>query len=242
MKIALLGYGKMGHAIEEVALQHQHEIVLRSASKTSPDIIEKGLQQCDVVIEFSSPQSALKNIRLAFGATKPVVCGSTGWTDHLAEIKKDCEERNQTIFYASNFSIGVNLFFELNKKLASLMSHHKEYKLMMEEIHHQHKKDYPSGTAITLANDILGSQNKYASYKSFLSEVTSHNATDWFPIFSKRESEEPGTHNITWNSSNDEIVISHKAYNRKGFATGAVIAAEWLQNRKGFFTMSDLLK
>jgi len=236
MNIALVGYGKMGKAIEEIALQRGHKIVLKVDDENLADFTKENVAKADVAIEFTGPHSAYDNIRgiIEFGV--PVVSGSTGWTDRIDEINRLCKERNGGFLYASNFSVGVNIFFELNKKLASLMRPHKEYSLSMVEIHHTQKKDAPSGTAISLAEQImeqLPQKKKWVNHKSDREEELS--------IISKREDPAPGTHSIKYSSQIDDIEITHTAHNRKGFALGAVVGAEFIKNKKGLFTMKEVL-
>jgi 4-hydroxy-tetrahydrodipicolinate reductase len=236
MNIALIGYGKMGRAIEEIAMERGHTIVLKVNDENLNDFTKENVTRADVAIEFTGPHSAYDNIRgiIEFGI--PVVSGSTGWTERIAEINKYCVEKKGSFLYASNFSVGVNIFFELNKKLASLMASHKEYAVSMEEIHHTQKKDAPSGTAITLAEQIL---EQIPQKKKWVNQV-SDNAAE-LPIISKREDPAPGTHSIKYSSSIDDIEITHTAHNRRGFALGAVLAAEFIKNRKGIFTMKEVL-
>lgn len=236
MRIALIGYGKMGRAIEEIALQRGHEIVLKVNEENLGDFTAENVKKADVAIEFTGPHSAYENIRqtLAFGV--PVVSGSTGWTDRMAEIEAWCQQHHGGFLYASNFSIGVNIFFELNKKLAELMAPHGEYTVSMEEIHHTQKKDAPSGTAITLAEQILERQGRKTRW------VEGETAgDDELQILSRRIDPAPGTHIIRYKSAIDDIEITHTAHNRKGFATGAVLAAEFLNAKKGIFNMRDVL-
>jgi len=236
MKIALIGYGKMGKAIEEIAMKNGHEIVLKITSKNLSDLNDENLQQADVAIEFTNPHSAVDNLKKCFDANIPVVCGSTGWLDHWQEIENYCTEKNGTLLFASNFSVGVNIFFELNKKLAMLMSNRPEYNISIEEIHHTQKKDSPSGTAITLAEGILN--NNHNKEKWVLGE-TENNAE--LSITSKRIDPAPGTHIINYDSLIDSIEIKHTAHSRVGFASGAVLAAEFLKGKRGIVTFSDLL-
>jgi len=237
MKIALIGYGKMGKAIEEIALKNGHEIVLKITSQNTSDFNIENLQQADVAIEFTNPHSAVDNLKKCFDANIPVVCGSTGWLDHWQEIENYCTEKNGTLLFASNFSVGVNIFFELNKKLAMLMSNRPEYNISIEEIHHTQKKDSPSGTAITLAEGILN--NNHNKEKWVLGET--ENKTE-LSITSKRIDPAPGTHIINYDSLIDSIEIKHTAHSRVGFASGAVLAAEFLNGKKGTFSMSDVVK
>ena len=226
----------MGKAIEDVALKNGHEIVLKITSKNTSDFNIEKLQQADVAIEFTNPHSAVENIKKCFDAGIPVVSGSTGWLEHWQEIENYCTEKNGALLFASNFSVGVNMFFELNKKLAMLMSNRPEYNISIEEIHHTQKKDAPSGTAITLAEGILKiNQNKE---KWVLGETANNGELS---ITSKRIDPAPGTHIINYNSLIDSIEIKHTAHNRIGFASGAVIAAEYIIDKKGIFEMKDVL-
>jgi len=235
MKIALLGYGKMGHEVEKIALEHNHTI--RLIIDNENDWLEKAelLKDCDVAIEFSMPAIAIKNIQRCFEAGIPIVVGTTGWYDHFQEISDLCLSSNNTLFYASNYSIGVNIFFDINRRLASLLEAYPIYSPSMVEIHHIQKLDAPSGTAITLANGIIAANSLYSK----LTEVKSE--PDEIPVQSIREGNVPGTHSITWSSDIDQITIMHEAKGRRGFAMGAVTAAAWIQNRHGVFTMKDML-
>lgn len=236
MKIALIGYGKMGKEIEKIALSRGHEIVLKVDVQNASSFTTEELKKADVAIEFSTPEAATTNIYKCFEANVPIIVGTTGWLDHLTEVQKTCKEKEQALFYASNYSIGVNLFFRLNEYLAKLMNHYPEYNVSMEEIHHVHKLDSPSGTAITLANQVIS--NIPVKQKWVNSGTSQKNELG---IVSKRFDEIPGTHTVTYQSEVDEINITHIAHNRKGFALGAVIAAEWVKNKKGIFGMNDLL-
>jgi 4-hydroxy-tetrahydrodipicolinate reductase len=236
MKIALIGYGKMGHAIEEIALQRGHEIVLKIGIENIQDNTIENIKKADVAIEFTGPEIAYDNVIRCLDAGVPVVSGSTGWLQRFDEAKAHCIKKNGALLYASNFSVGVNIFFAINKKLAELMAPHKEYDVSLTEIHHTQKKDAPSGTAITLAEGIL---NVIDQKKKWVNEV-SKNPED-LQIISERIDPAPGTHTITYTSDIDDIEIKHTAHNRKGFATGAVLAAEFLQNKKGIYSMSDVL-
>jgi len=236
MKIALVGYGKMGHAIEEIALQRGHEIVLKIDINNAADLTKENLQKADVAIEFTSPHSAVENLKKCFDAGMAVVCGSTGWLEHWDEIKQYCLDRNGAFVYASNFSIGVNLFFEVNTFLAKLMNKHEEYDVSLEEIHHTQKKDAPSGTAITLAEQVL----QQISRKKVWVNRISDNAEE-LEITSERVDPAPGTHKVKYKSSIDDIEIIHTAHNRKGFASGAVLAAEFIKGKKGIYSMKDVL-
>jgi len=231
MKIALLGYGKMGKAIEKIAVERGHQIVLKIAKKT--DLID--LTTADVAIDFSIPETAFYNITSSINLGVPIVSGTTGWLDKYDEVVELCKEKKGAFIYASNFSLGVNIFFEINKKLAKLMANYTDYKIGIEEIHHTQKLDSPSGTAITLANQILENINK----SKWVLGVTDND--NELPIVAKRIENVAGTHSIVYENDIDEIEITHKAKNRKGFALGAVIAAEWLINKKGVYSMKDVL-
>ena len=220
MKIALIGYGKMGHIIERVALERGHEVVCKIDRDNLDDFESPQFRSADVAIEFTTPLTAVENIRKAWQAGVPVVCGTTGWQQHLDELKQELKSNKKALFWSSNFSIGINLFFALNKCLANLMKPYGEYKPSMTEIHHIHKLDAPSGTAVTLANDICFPTDR---------------------IESIREGEVPGTHIVRYESNVDSIEIRHDAKSREGFAFGAVLAAEFLQEKQGFYSMPDLL-
>lgn len=235
MKIALYGYGKMGQAIEMAARQRGHSIVL----KVDRDNAGTPPIGADVAIEFSRPENALPNMRLCLEAGVPIVVGTTGWYDELGAVKNLVAQAKGTLLWASNFSIGVNLFFKLNKYLAALMDGQGNYAASIQETHHVHKLDAPSGTAITLARDIHIRSNRYAGWE--LKKDGHSPAADQVPIISDRIGEVPGTHAISWESAEDKITITHEAYGRQGFATGAVVAAEWLKGRTGLFTMDDVL-
>lgn len=236
MKIALIGYGKMGKEIEQIALSRGHTIVLKIDVNNVNTFTSDDLKIADVAIEFSTPESAINNIYKCFDAGLPVVVGTTGWLGKLDEVKQKCTEKNQALFYASNYSIGVNLFFKLNTELAKLMNKYSDYNVTLEEIHHVHKLDAPSGTAISLANQVI-EQN--AVKQKWVNNKTDNAAE--LSIISKRIDEVPGTHTVTYSSDVDEISITHLAHNRKGFALGAVIAAEWIIGKKGIFGMDDLM-
>ncbi|WP_428224709.1 4-hydroxy-tetrahydrodipicolinate reductase [Flavobacterium sp.] len=230
MKIALLGYGKMGKVIERIALERGHEIVLR---KSSQDTFE-GLEKADVAIDFSVPSSAVSNISTCFATNIPVVSGTTGWLEQYDEMAALCQDKKGAFIYGSNFSLGVNIFFELNNYLAKMMANLEQYKVSMEEIHHTQKLDAPSGTAISLANGIIENSN----YKTWTMEKAKESEIH---IEAKRIENIPGTHSIFYDSEVDQIEIKHTAHNREGFALGSVIAAEWLVGKTGVFTMKDVL-
>jgi 4-hydroxy-tetrahydrodipicolinate reductase len=236
MKIALIGYGKMGHAIEEIAVQRGHEIVLKISIENIEDNTIENIRKADVAIEFTGPEIAFDNVLKCLDAGIPVVSGSTGWLHRFDEAKNYCTSHNGALLYASNFSVGVNIFFALNKRLAELMAPHPEYKALLVEIHHTTKKDAPSGTAISLAEDML---KLLPQKKKWVNEQSANPAE--LVILSERVDPAPGTHIVTYTSDIDDIEIKHTAHNRKGFATGAVLAAEFLQNKKGIYGMSDVL-
>jgi 4-hydroxy-tetrahydrodipicolinate reductase len=231
MKIALLGYGRMGKAIEKIALNRGHEIVLR-IDINSP---EYDISEVDVAIDFSIPSSAFNNITNCFKNGVPVVSGTTGWLDQFDEATAICTKNKSGFNSATNFSLGVNIFFELNEQLAKIMANLEDYSISMEEIHHTQKLDAPSGTAITLAKGII----KNSSKRKWELDVSTSDNT--IPIVAKRIPEVPGTHSVTYESSIDTIDIKHTAHNREGFALGAVVAAEWLVGKKGIFSMKDVL-
>jgi len=230
MKIALVGYGKMGKIIDEISQSRGHVVVARL--KETPT--KESLNNADVAIEFSNPEAAFENIKICLENKIPVICGTTGWLDKKPEIEEITVEQNSAFLYGSNFSLGVNLFFALNEKLAKLMSNVKEYTCQLEEIHHIHKKDSPSGTAISIAEGII-ENSKYEAWK--LDETKDNE----LGIFAIREDEVPGTHSVFYRSEVDEIEIKHTAFNRNGFALGAVIAAEWIVGKRGVFSMKDVL-
>ncbi len=236
MKIALIGYGKMGRAIEEIALKRGHEIILKIDIDNAADLNKENLSKADVAIEFTGPHSAYDNVIKCLEAGPPLVCGSTGWLDKLDDAKDLCDANNGSFIYASNYSIGVNIFFEVNKRLAALMAPHSEYDVSMKEIHHTAKKDAPSGTAITLAEQVLAAVTRK---KKWVNEPGSN--PEELSIISERIDPAPGTHIITYHSAVDDIEIIHTAHNRTGFAGGAVLAAEYIHDKKGFFSMKDVL-
>ena len=236
MKIALIGYGKMGKAIEEISVQRGHEIVLKIDEYNLTDFTRANVNKAEVAIEFTGPHSAYENVKKALDFDVPVVCGSTGWLEKLDEIKKLCSERKGSFIYASNFSVGVNIFFEVNKKLASLMEPHKDYDVQVTEIHHTAKKDAPSGTAITIAEQILENIHRKKSWANHISD----NPWD-LEIISERIDPTPGIHKVKYSSAIDDIEIIHTAHNRKGFALGAVLAAEYIKDKKGIFSMKEVL-
>lgn len=235
MKIALIGYGKMGKTIEQIALNRGHEIVSIIDVDNQQDFDSEKFRSADVAIEFTTPSTAVDNYMKAFAQGVSVVSGSTGWTKRMPEIKSICDKGNATFFWTSNFSLGVNIFFALNKYLSALMDNFNNYQPKMKEIHHVHKLDHPSGTAITLAEGLI---NNVSRIDGWIEE----NASDsQLLIEHEREGEVPGTHIISWDSDVDTLTIEHKAKNRQGFALGAVVAAEWVCGKKGFLTMDQMM-
>ncbi len=235
MKIALLGYGKMGHEIEKIAIEHGHVISLTIDNEL--DWAEKVVQlkACDVAIEFSMPDLVVENIFRCFKVGIPVVVGTTGWYDKFQLVADKCKSNNSTLFYATNFSLGVNIFSDINRRLAKLLEGYPSYLPSMVEIHHTQKLDAPSGTAITLANDIVAANSRFTKF------TTDDPLPGEIPVHSVREGNVPGTHTIAWKSDIDQITITHEAFNRRGLALGALMAAEWIQGHKGVFTMKDML-
>ena len=238
MNIALIGYGKMGKAIEEIAISRGHSVVVKFNSQNPLESSQ--LRTTDVAIEFSQPDLALKHIKLCADGQIPIVVGTTAWEEHLAEIINHIDKREASLIYSSNFSIGVNLFFELNKHLARLMNDKTDYLASITEIHHTQKIDTPSGTAVTLAKDLISNHPTYSSWK--LTGQSQNMEKSDLPISAIREENVPGTHLISYTSEIDTLTIEHQAHNRKGFALGAVIAAEFIHKKQGVYTMSDILK
>lgn len=238
MKIGLIGYGKMGKAIEAIALERGHEVVFRSNS--SDPITPEQLTLADTAIEFTKPSLAVDHIRMAMESGTPLVVGTTGWNDHLSSVETLVSQSNGSLIHASNFSIGVNILFDINERLASLLSEYPEYQASIEEVHHVQKLDAPSGTAITLANGILDNNESYISWVCGEGQPP-HVNPGQLGVTAQRLPDVPGTHTVTYTSATDTITISHEAHSRKGFALGAVIAAEWIFNKKGIFTMKDVL-
>lgn len=243
MKIALIGYGKMGKAIHELANEKNEKLVKKHYDisliidvDNRNSITKEDLQQVDVAIEFTSPHTAVENIKWCFDADIPVVVGSTGWTDKLTEINQYAIDNNKAFLFAPNFSIGVNIFFEVNRYLAQIMNNHDEYNILLEEIHHTEKKDAPSGTGLHAALDIL---KRIERKKDWINNETKNIET--LSILSKREENVPGTHIVTYESAIDKIDLIHTAHNRKGFAGGALLAADWILNKKGAYSMEDVL-
>ncbi|MEI6948329.1 4-hydroxy-tetrahydrodipicolinate reductase [Paraflavisolibacter sp. H34] len=236
MRIAIIGYGKMGKMIEEVALQRGHEIVLKINIENTQDFTAENIAKADVAIEFTGPSSAYGDVRQCLDFGIPVVSGSTGWNDRLEEMRAYCQQKGGSFLHTSNFSIGVNIFFEVNKQLAKLMATHPEYEVQLKEIHHTAKLDSPSGTAVSLAEQVLANLPRK---KSWANEPTG--IPDVLSILSERVDPAPGTHHVKYTSEIDDIEIIHTAHSRKGFAFGAVLAAEYIHDKKGVFAMKDVL-
>ena len=236
MNIALIGYGKMGHMIEEVATQRGHKIVLKIDVTNQDDFTKQNISAANVAIEFTNPDSAFQNVIKCIEFHIPVVSGSTGWNQKLDEAKNYCKQTNGSFLHTSNFSVGVNIFFEINKLLAQLMASQPEYDVTMREIHHTAKKDAPSGTAVTLAEQILSNLPRK---KNWVNKQST--ANEELSIISERVDPAPGTHYVKYASEVDDIEIIHTAHSRKGFALGAVLAAEYISNKKGIFSMKDVL-
>jgi 4-hydroxy-tetrahydrodipicolinate reductase len=237
MKIALIGYGKMGKEIEQVAIERNHSISLIIDINNPDDFTTQNLQKADVAIEFTRPETAVNNIRTCFAANIPIVAGTTGWLEHFDAIKNECIAGGKSFFYASNYSLGVNIFFKVNQFLAKIMNNFEQYEVDIEEIHHTQKLDAPSGTAISLANDILKVVERKKRW-----ELDEQDDAAALCIKAIRKDSVPGTHTVKYNSTIDYIEMTHCAKNRKGLALGAVIAAEFIAGKKGCFNMEDLLK
>jgi len=245
MKIALLGYGKMGRIIEKIATDRKHDVILKIDFYNQQDLTVENLKDADVAIEFSTPGSVLSNIMHCFDAGVPVIVGTTGWYENLPEIKRDCLNGGHTMLYASNFSIGVNIFFHVNKVLARLMNNYPYYDVQVEEIHHTQKIDSPSGTAITIAEGIIENLDSKKEWVNILSSEGDNDASDSIKndqllIESFRIENVPGTHTVIYDSEVDMLELKHTAHNRNGFALGAVLAAEWIQGKKGFFSVEEM--
>jgi 4-hydroxy-tetrahydrodipicolinate reductase len=237
MRIALIGYGKMGHMIEEVAIERGHEIVLKIHIDNTEEFTQENISKADVAIEFTAPDSAFENVKKCLDYDIPVVSGSTGWNDKLEEAKQYCQKKNGSFLHTSNFSVGVNIFFEVNKLLAKLMAGHTEYDVTLKEVHHTQKKDAPSGTAVTLAEQVLSLLPRKKTWVNKESQTPEE-----LSIISERIDPAPGTHYVKYSSDIDDIEIIHTAHGRKGFALGAVLAAEYIHDKKGIFNMKDVLK
>lgn len=244
MKIALLGYGKMGKIIEKIALSRKHEIVLTIDHESLHDLTTENLQKADVVIEFTTPASVLSNIEHCFNANVPVVVGTTGWYENLPQVKQQCLDGNNSLLWASNFSVGVNVFFHVNKLLAKVMNRYPYYEVQVEEIHHTQKMDSPSGTAITIAEGIINNTDTKNEWVNVLttddSDDDANVASNQLLIESLRIDSVPGTHTVIYDSEVDSIEFKHTAHNRNGFALGAVLAAEWLHDKKGFYSVEAM--
>jgi 4-hydroxy-tetrahydrodipicolinate reductase len=244
MKIALLGYGKMGKIIEKIAISRKHEIVLTIGIDNLQDLTTENLQKADAVIEFSTPGAVTANIEHCFTAGVPVVVGTTGWYDQLPEIKQRCEQGGNTLLYGSNFSVGVNVFFHVNKMLAKMMNNYPYYDVQVEEIHHMQKLDAPSGTAITIAEGIIENLDSKSEWINVLTTDDKNDdeqaSGNQLLIESMRIDSVPGTHTVIYDSEVDTIEFKHTAHNRNGFALGAVLAAEWVHNKKGFYSVDAM--
>ena len=244
MKIAIIGYGRMGHMIERIAQERGHSVCARIDVENLADTASPGFREADVAIEFSRPDAAAGNILRAFAAGVPVVSGTTGWDGSLPEVREMCLRGDGTLFHSTNFSVGVYLFRAVNRCLARLMDRFPQYSPSMLEVHHVHKLDHPSGTAITIADDIVAASARLDSWQE-PAEVPHSGAAGaggrTLPVAHERRGEVPGIHTVVWDSPVDSITLSHSAKSREGFALGAVMAAEWLQGRKGFFTMDDMM-
>ncbi len=242
MKIALIGYGKMGHIIEQFATDRGHEVVLKIDVSNPHELTIGNLIKADIAFDFSTPDAVLSNIQNCFDAGVPVVVGTTGWYGHLQEIKNQCEESNNSLLYASNFSIGVNVLFFVNKVLAKIMNRYPQYDVLVEEIHHTQKLDAPSGTAMTIAEGIIDELDRKKEWVNDLvgggEEVIPK--PEQLLIESHRIEDVPGTHTIIYSSEVDDIELKHQAHSRAGFALGAVLAAEWLKDKKGFYSINDM--
>lgn len=239
LKIALIGYGRMGHAVEKIAVERGHEIVCRIDAGNEDLFLSEEFRSADVAVEFSIPDAAVNNYMQAFKVGVPVVAGTTGWLARLEEVRKECDAKGAAFLYSSNFSPGVNIFRSITRFASKLFDNFDQYSPSMQEVHHIHKLDHPSGTAISIAGDIIDHSGRLERW-----EETQDNASEGdgiLPIKCVREGEVPGTHTVIWTSSDDQITLEHKAFRRDGFARGAVMAAEWLAGKKGFFTMADML-
>ena len=236
MKVAILGFGKMGRIIEKIAIERGHNILLKINQNNIDELNIENLKKADVIIDFSTPESAKTNIILSIDANKPIISGTTGWLNDLKEVKDYCNINNGTFLYSSNFSLGVNLFFELNKNLAKLMKKHQQYQINLTEIHHSDKLDAPSGTAICLAEQIISESNIKNNWT-----LNPKNSDEDLKIDAQRRGNITGTHSVNYKSEIDSISITHEAHSRDGFALGAVIAAEWIISKKGVFSMHDVL-
>ncbi|WP_295713464.1 4-hydroxy-tetrahydrodipicolinate reductase [Mucilaginibacter sp.] len=244
MKIALLGYGKMGKIIEKIAISRKHEIVLTIDHQNLHELTAENLQKADAVIEFTMPASVLGNIEHCFNAGVPIVVGTTGWYDKMDQVKQQCEAGNNSLMYATNFSVGVNIFFHINRMLAKVMNNYPYYDVQVEEIHHVQKMDAPSGTAITIAEGIIDNLESKSDWVNVLTTDDSDDDENVQPdqllIESMRIDSVPGTHTVIYDSEVDTIEFKHTAHNRNGFALGAVLAAEWIHNKKGFYSVEAM--
>lgn len=239
MKICLLGYGKMGKEVEQVALERGHEVLCKLDA--ADEVTQERLQGADVAIEFTMPEAAVANIRACFHAQVPVVVGTTGWYNQYPSLVDECRVRKGAMLAATNFSIGVNILFHINEVLAKLMAHYPDYSVRVDETHHTQKLDAPSGTAVTLAEGILEQHPKKSRLLPMDKGQETKPQPEELPVISERKGDVKGFHEVTWTSEIDQLRISHEAFSRKGFALGAVLAAEWLQNKQGVYTMKDVI-
>jgi len=237
MKLALIGYGKMGKEIEKVALERGHTIALIIDMDNPNDFVPEKLKTADVAVEFTTPSAAVKNIKKCFAASLPVVCGTTGWYDQIQMVSEECKRQHGTLFYASNFSLGMNILFHLNRVLAHIMDGLPQYDVRIEEVHHTTKLDKPSGTAISLANDLIRNIERKKKW-----ELDTASTPESIKIEAFRRENVPGDHTIIWDSEIDTLTLSHSAKSRKGLALGAILAAEFLKDKKGIYGMQDLLQ
>jgi 4-hydroxy-tetrahydrodipicolinate reductase len=246
MKIALLGYGKMGKIIEKIATDRKHEIVLKIDFENLHELTAENLQKADVAIEFSTPSSVRNNISACLDAGTPIVVGTTGWYENFDEVKQECEEQNGALLYGTNYSVGVNIFFHINRLLAKVMNNYPYYDVQVEEIHHTQKLDSPSGTAITIAEGIINNLEAKQNWVNVLvadgNDASDNLKNDELLIESHRIDSVPGTHTVIYDSEVDTLEFKHTAHNRNGFALGAVLAAEWLADKKGFYSVQEMFK
>ncbi len=248
MKIAIIGYGKMGKAVEQAIEDRNetsdlsHEVVQKYTAENKDELTADRLAQADVAIEFTQPEAAYANIKTCFEAGIPVVSGTTGWGDKMEEIKDICREQGHTFFHAPNFSIGVNILFEMNRKLGEIMNGQNQYEPMIQETHHTEKRDAPSGTAVKLAEQLTANIHRLNAWHGYEGELPDDvQQHDELPVLSKREPDVPGTHIVSYTSKVDQLAIQHTAFSRQGFAMGALMAAEWVIDRNGYFEMQDML-
>lgn len=241
MKIALFGYGKMGKEIEKMAIERGHSISLIVDEHNRLEITKENLENSDVIIDFTVPEAVKENVFLAFKSKIPIVVGTTGWIHQIEEINEASKKYNGALIHASNFSLGVNMFFEINERLAQLMNSQEQYEISVEETHHIEKKDAPSGTSISIAEAIIKFVKRKNSWKEYEKGISVRSQQSEIPVFYSREKDVVGKHAVTYKSAIDQIEIKHEAFNRKGFALGAIIASEWIIGKKGIFSIKDLM-